>query len=58
MSIEEERLRRACYIIAKIIERDGTDYLPIYERLEMELEKINRRNSALDRALAMARNVA
>ncbi len=41
-------------IISRLGETEGAKYLPIYERLEAEVEKINTRSAAMARALQVA----
>lgn len=44
-----ERVERALDLLAQFIELDGDIYLPMYERLEAELEELKRRESVKDR---------
>ena len=45
------RVERALVLIACFIElEDGSDYIPLYERLESELENLRRRESTKQRA--------
>jgi len=54
-SITEERLERALDYLAYIIERHGSVYMPIYERLERELFELRRRNRAIEERAARFR---
>ena len=56
--VSEGDLREALTVAAQIVARDGPAYLPVFLRLEAELQKIDQRASALDRALAAAREGA
>ena len=51
--VTEERIRRALEKVA-IFASDDPALLPIFERLERDLEEMQAHNSALDRARAMA----
>jgi len=46
----EDRINNAMKIMARIIAEEGEEYLPIFLRLEEELEKHQRKNNALQRA--------
>jgi hypothetical protein len=48
--ITVERLERALLLVAYIMERDGSVYVPIYERLEHELEIMKHTEATMDRA--------
>jgi len=50
----EERLQNALRIMAKVIAEQGEAYLPIFERLEEELEAHRSKKGALQRALALS----
>lgn len=45
-----ERIERSMVMLAHIIGMDGDKYLPIYERLEKELEILKQKENALARA--------
>lgn len=45
-----ERIERALLLVAWLIERDGDMYLPVYERLEAELEQLRRKEDTKERA--------
>jgi hypothetical protein len=47
-SIEE--VEGALLLLAYLIERDGDDYLPLYEKIENHLIELQRREGAKDRA--------
>lgn len=49
------RIRAAKEVLAVIIDRDGPELLPLYERLEQEEREALQSSSALDRALKLAR---
>jgi len=52
----EERVRNALRIVATLLEHDEA-YLPIFLRLETELQALERKRDALDRARAMRLHV-
>ena len=52
----EERVRNALGIVATLLEHDEA-YLPIFLRLETELQALERKRDALDRARAMRLHV-
>jgi hypothetical protein len=45
-----ERIGRALVLLAYFIERDGDVYLPMYEKLEAELEELNQKQATRERA--------
>lgn len=45
-----ERIERALVLLACFIEMDGDVHVPVYERLEAELEELRRREGTKDRA--------
>ncbi len=45
-----ERVERALVLLAAFIELDGDVHVPMYERLEAELEQLQRAEGAKDRA--------
>jgi hypothetical protein len=45
-----ERLERALLLLAYLIERDGDDYLPLYEKLENHLKELRSCEGTKDRA--------
>jgi hypothetical protein len=45
-----ERVERALLLVAAFIELDGDVHVPLYERLEAELEQLRRREDTKDRA--------
>jgi hypothetical protein len=45
-----ERLERALLLLAYLIERDGDDYLPLYEKLENHLKELQSCEGTKDRA--------
>jgi hypothetical protein len=47
-SIEE--VEGALLLLAYLIERDGDEYLPLYERIEKHLAELQRREATKDRA--------
>ena len=49
------RLEVALAYIATCIDRHGDAYLPLFERIEVELEAMRAKESARDRALRLAR---
>jgi len=51
---DEARIHNALRIIAKLLEDDEA-YLPVFLRLEAELDEVKARHSALDRARAYSR---
>jgi hypothetical protein len=57
-SVHRRRLERALHIVAGIVGRPGGEiYLPIFERLERELTALDKAESALARARALAQAV-
>lgn len=50
-----DRLEHALVLVAGVVDRHGETYLPIYERLERELDIAKRRTGALERAKRLAR---
>lgn len=50
-----EHIRQAMATFATIIERDGPDLLPLFARLEAEAAELLETETALDRALRLAR---
>ncbi len=44
------RAERALLMLACLVERDGDDYLPLYEKLEAHLLELRSREGAKDRA--------
>lgn len=44
------RIERALLLLAYLIERDGDDYLPLYEKLENHLTELQAREGTKDRA--------
>ena len=44
------RIERALLLLAYLIERDGDDYLPLYEKLESHLAELQAREGTKDRA--------
>jgi hypothetical protein len=45
-----ERIERALVVLALLIERDGEAYVPFFERVESELERLRRAEGTKDRA--------
>jgi hypothetical protein len=45
-----QRVERALLLLAYFIERDGDIHLPLFEKLEAELEDLKHKESARDRA--------
>jgi hypothetical protein len=56
VTIEEGR--RALLVGARLVDLYGEIYLPLFERLEAEFMELQRRGSAVERALALAREPA
>ena len=54
--VSDEELERAYFKMARIIERYGEKYLPIFERLEKELNERKAKNSLMQRALEAAKS--
>jgi hypothetical protein len=54
MRNDEERLHAALLIAAQIVARDGDAFLPVFLRLEAEVNAQSGRNTAFERALRMA----
>lgn len=52
-----QRLERALERLAVLVTED-TAFLPVFQRLEAELEKLDQRRDALDRAKALAGRAA
>lgn len=50
-----ERIENAMHVVAEVIANHGAEYLPIFERLERELEEHRARENALERALNLSR---
>ncbi len=48
--VTEECLERALVFLAYLVTRKGPGLVPIFERLEHELEDIRKRRGAVDRA--------
>lgn len=54
-TITAERIERALGVVAVVVAQEaGAAYLPLFERLETELETARRRGGALERARALA----
>lgn len=53
--VDRADLEAALGIAAQLVARDGPKFLPIFLRLESEVEALDGQRSALDRALAAAR---
>ncbi|MBT8169897.1 hypothetical protein [Falsiruegeria litorea] len=51
--VDPQRLKDALCVAAQIVARDGERFLPVFLRLEAEVEAITGRNSAVERAKAM-----
>jgi hypothetical protein len=45
-----ERVERALVLLAYFVELDGDVHLPLFEKLEAELEELKRKEGAKDRA--------
>ncbi|WP_282129369.1 hypothetical protein [Roseobacter litoralis] len=58
MLSESERLLAALNIAAQIVGRDGEAFLPIFMRLESEVQGLELQASALERAKGMSRGRA
>ena len=58
VNVSEIRLRRAHQKAAIIVASGHTDLLAIFERLEQEVERLDRHADALSRAREIARGVA
>lgn len=58
MSVKDnlEKLIAARDISAQIVARDGDEFLPIFERLDQEVEAMEARKEALEKALIIAAN--
>lgn len=52
--IPHEELLEACRIAAQIVDRDGATFLPIFERLEREVEAAHNRTATMLRARDLA----
>ena len=50
-----ERVMRAKIIAAKIVAAHGDSYLPLFTRLEDEVERLSKDKEAIERALEIAR---
>lgn len=55
MQSDEQLCRRALEGAAQLVELYGEEFLPLFLRLEEELEKALGQRTAVDRALALAR---
>lgn len=44
------RIERALVLLAVLIERDGDAYVPLYEKLELDLNELRAREGTKDRA--------
>jgi hypothetical protein len=57
-TVDRTRLERALHTVARIVGRPGGEiYLPIFERLERELAALDKAESTLARARALAQAV-
>ena len=45
-----ERIERALLVLAYIMELDGAVYVPLYDRLEQDLEALRRTENTMERA--------
>ena len=50
-----ERVMRAKIIAAKIVATHGDAYLPLFTRLEEDVERLSKDKEAIERALKIAR---
>ncbi len=51
-----ERLERGLVLLAHIIAMDGEVYLPLFNKLEEELQSARRKQSTMDRAMQIVEN--
>jgi len=58
MAVTLEELHQARRIAAKIVKRDGPAFLPIFERLDLEIESEKSKDEKLSRALSFAEEEA
>ncbi len=57
-SEREKRFRKALEGAAQLVAHYGDEFLPVFIRLEHEVQEIERRNSAIERARALAQKLA
>lgn len=53
MQNEAQRMRTALLVAAQIVARDGEVFLPVFVRLEKEVQAQEERKKAFNRALAL-----
>lgn len=51
---DREEIQRALVVSAQIVARDGPAFLPVFERLEQELERFASQDGVLQRARRIA----
>lgn len=54
MSVQRKELELALHVAAQIVARDGRVFLPIFMRLEREIEKLADEDRPYQRALDLA----
>lgn len=57
-SEREKRFRKALEGAAQLVARYGDEFLPVFIRLEHEVQEMEKRNSAMERAKALAKKLA
>ncbi|MCL4677720.1 MAG: hypothetical protein KJ017_03895 [Alphaproteobacteria bacterium] len=57
MSVNEKDIETTLVLAARIVARYGETYLPIFERLEDELDAARTSATRLDRAIEIAREI-
>lgn len=57
-SEREKRFHKALEGAAQLVARYGDEFLPVFIRLEQEVQEMERRKSALERARALAKKLA
>lgn len=58
LSEREKRFRKALEGAAQLVANYGDEFLPVFIRLEHEVQEMERRNSAMERARALAQKLA
>lgn len=57
MQTERTDIEVALDVAAQIVDRDGEAFLPVFLRLEREVEKLTSQDSALERARKIGRQL-
>lgn len=56
MTNTNDRFRNGHQIAAKLVARGGVAFLPMFERMEGEVSRLESTESAVDRAIRLARS--